>query len=168
MLRALISRIPSRSRRGKRSRAGPRTHGRRGITSREDSRQKPRRRRRRRQVSKAVSESAADYADRSISRSNESTDILIIFYRLVTTRLWQPSNGTGGRPSRRVDNRRGKGRGAREGELYLRWLESKYWFCGERMIETIGRNREDDLVSRRKEINSSSLFFFRALYDIKI
>lgn len=36
------------------------------------------------------------------------------------------------------------------------------------MIETIGRNREDDLVSRRKEINSSSLFFFRALYDIKI
>lgn len=77
------------------------------VSPRERTRQKPRR-----QVSKAVSESAADYADRSISRSNESTDILIIFYRLVTTRLWQPSNGTGGRPSGREDNRRGKGRGA--------------------------------------------------------
>lgn len=64
----------------------------------------------RRQVSKAVSESADDYADRSISRSTESTDILIIFYRLVTTRLWQPSNGTGPDSRGREDNRRGKGR----------------------------------------------------------
>lgn len=55
----------------------------------------------------------------------------------------------------------------RERESYI-YDASKYWFCGERMIETIGRNRGDDLVSQRKEINSSSLFFFRALYDIKI
>lgn len=116
------------------------------VSPHERTRQKPRR-----QVSKAVSESAADYADRSISRSNESTDILIIFYRLVTTRLWQPSNGTGGRPSGREDNRRGKGRGAsdrirdiqreREVESYIYDGSSRNsnWFCGERIIETIGR-----------------------------
>lgn len=44
----------------------------------------------------------------------------------------------------------------RERESYI-YDGSKYWFCGERMIETIGRNRGDDLVSRR---NKFFFFFF--------
>lgn len=51
--------------------------------------------------------------------ATESTDILIIFYSLVTTRLWQPSNGGAGRGE---DSRRSWA-GFRE-RGYLRWLET--------------------------------------------
>lgn len=147
MLRALISRIPSRSSRAS-PRLWPRALARSGPAHRRgrrvwyhlESSQS------RRQVSKAVSESADDYADRSISRSTESTDILIIFYRLVTTRLWQPSNGTGRGPSGREDNRRGKGRRASGREHRIRDIHRqpglRRWRERERVTERGERSRD--------------------------